>query len=457
MTTLSDPPKEQFRLSMLLYDTRYRSATIQVIAMLGFMLLAAWLISNTAQNLAALGKPIDFGFFTEPASYDINQRLIDYTSQDSHLRASIVGLLNTLVVAVLGCVTATILGVIIGVLRLSKNWLVSRLMAVYVEMFRNVPVLLWIVFIMAIMIETLPSPRDFRGDDAEASMSLFDTVAVTNRGVYIPDVLFGHRDPETDEFTSWRTGLGDFPVGASESNPACASYFASEGPFAGRPGEGCGTFQISLDLMVILIVLGAGIYGARVIANRADRIQEATGDRPTTWYLRLGVIAVPLIITLWVLGFHLGYPELRGFNFAGGTHLRNSLIALWLALSLYTAAFIAENVRAGILAISQGQTEAASALGLRPNRTMNLVILPQALRVIIPPLISQYLNLTKNSSLAIAVGYMDLTGTLGGITLNQTGRELECLLLLMLIYLIVSLLISGVMNWYNESVKLKER
>ena len=209
--------------------------------------------------------------------------------------------------------------------------------------------------------------------------------------------------------------------------------------------------------MVILIVLGAGIYGARVIANRADRIQEATGDRPTTWYLRLGVIAVPLIITLWVLGFHLGYPELRGFNFAGGTHLRNSLIALWLALSLYTAAFIAENVRAGILAISQGQTEAASALGLRPNRTMNLVILPQALRVIIPPLISQYLNLTKNSSLAIAVGYMDLTGTLGGITLNQTGRELECLLLLMLIYLIVSLLISGVMNWYNESVKLKER
>ncbi|TMV15563.1 amino acid ABC transporter permease [Arenibacterium halophilum] len=457
MTTLSDPPKEQFRLSMLLYDTRYRSATIQVIAMLGFMLLAAWLINNTAQNLAALGKPIDFGFFTEPASYDINQRLIDYTSQDSHLRASIVGLLNTLVVAVLGCVTATILGVIIGVLRLSKNWLVSRLMAVYVEMFRNVPVLLWIVFIMAIMIETLPSPRDFRGDDAEASMSLFDTVAVTNRGVYIPDVLFGHRDPETDEFTSWRTGLGDFPVGASESNPACASYFASEGPFAGRPGEGCGTFQISLDLMVILIVLGAGIYGARAIANRADRIQEATGDRPTTWYLRLGVIAVPLIITLWVLGFHLGYPELRGFNFSGGTHLRNSLIALWLALSLYTAAFIAENVRAGILAISQGQTEAASALGLRPNRTMNLVILPQALRVIIPPLISQYLNLTKNSSLAIAVGYMDLTGTLGGITLNQTGRELECLLLLMLIYLIVSLLISGVMNWYNESVKLKER
>jgi len=166
---------------------------------------------------------------------------------------------------------------------------------------------------------------------------------------------------------------------------------------------------------------------------------------------------VPLAIVLAALGFHFGYPALKGFNFQGGTHLRNSLIALWLALSLYTAAFIAEIVRAGIMAISKGQTEAASALGLRSNRIMSLVILPQALRIIVPPLISQYLNLTKNSSLAIAVGYMDITGTLGGITMNQTGRELECVLLLMLVYLVISLSISAVMNWYNESVKLKER
>jgi general L-amino acid transport system permease protein len=166
---------------------------------------------------------------------------------------------------------------------------------------------------------------------------------------------------------------------------------------------------------------------------------------------------LPVALVLWMLGFHLGYPELKGFNFKGGTHLRNSLIALWLALSLYTAAFIAEIVRGGILAISRGQTEAAASLGLRPNRIMNLVVLPQALRVIIPPLISNYLNLTKNSSLAIAVGYMDVTGTLGGITLNQTGRELECILLLMLVYLTISLSISGVMNWYNNSVKLVER
>jgi general L-amino acid transport system permease protein len=173
--------------------------------------------------------------------------------------------------------------------------------------------------------------------------------------------------------------------------------------------------------------------------------------------MRVGIIVIPTAVLLWVLGFHLGYPELKGFNFKGGTYLRNSLIALWLALSLYTAAFIAEIVRGGILAISIGQSEAASSLGLRPNRIMSLVILPQALRVIIPPLISNYLNLTKNSSLAIAVGYMDITGTLGGITLNQTGRELECILMLMLVYLAISLSISTVMNWYNNSVKLVER
>ncbi|WP_291737158.1 ABC transporter permease subunit [Leisingera sp. F5] len=422
MSTLTDPPKEQFRLSMLLYDTRYRSGTIQVIAMFGFMLLAAWLINNTLSNLAALGKPIDFGFFSEPAGYDINQRLLEYTSRDSHLRAALMGLLNTLVVAFLGCITATILGVIIGVLRLSSNWLVARLMAVYVELFRNVPVLLWIVFVMAILIETLPAPRAFRGENPEATMSLADSVAVTNRGVYIPEPLFSR-------------SLGD------------AHLF----------GESSLRFDVSLDLMAILVVLGLSLFASIKIRQRADRIQEATGDRPATWHVRTAVVVVPMAILLAVLGFYLGYPALKGFNFQGGTHMRNSLIALWLALSLYTAAFIAEIVRAGIMAISKGQTEAAEALGLRSNKIMSLVVLPQALRVIIPPLISNYLNLTKNSSLAIAVGYMDITGTLGGITMNQTGRELECVLLLMLVYLAISLTISGIMNWYNEAVKLKER
>ncbi len=418
MTALTDPPKESFRLSMLIYDTRYRSMTIQVVALMGFMLLFAWIISNTLQNLSALGKPVDFGFLFEPAGYDINQRLIEYNSQDTHLRAAFVGLLNTLLVAALGCALATILGVIIGVLRLSHNWIVARLMTVYIEAFRNVPVLLWIVLVMAIMIETMPAPREFRGENPTASMLFGDSVAITNRGVYIPEPLFSR-------------SLGDISV--------------------------FGAFDISLDLIAFLVALFGGIYASKLVKRRADRIQAATGERPTTWHIRLGLVVIPPVAVLIALGFYLGYPELKGFNFKGGIHMRNSLIALWLALSLYTAAFIAEAVRAGILAISKGQTEAAYALGLSRSQTMNLVILPQAARVIIPPLISQYLNLTKNSSLAIAVGYMDITGTLGGITMNQTGRELESILLLMAIYLSISLSISAVMNWYNKRVKLVER
>lgn len=418
MTTLTDPPRASFRLSMLIYDTRYRSITIQVVALIGFMALFAWLINNTANNLADLGKEPSFAFLNEPASYDINQRLIDYTSRDSHWRAAGVGLLNTLLVAFLGCITATIIGVAVGILRLSNNWIVSRIMTVYVEIFRNVPVLLWIVFTMAIMIETLPAPKEFRGDNATASMMLNDSVAITNRGVYIPEPLFSR-------------SLGDL------------NFF--------------GFFNISLDLIAIIAVLIAGFMVSKKIKASANAAQEATGVRPATWYKSLGVILIPLFVLLAALGFHLGYSALKGFNFQGGTHIRNSLLALWFALSLYTAAFIAEIVRSGIMSVSKGQSEAAGALGLSPNRTMSLVILPQALRVIIPPMISNYLNLTKNSSLAIAVGYMDITGTLGGITMNQTGRELESILLLMLVYLTISLSISGVMNWYNNSVKLVER
>jgi general L-amino acid transport system permease protein len=253
-------------------------------------------------------------------------------------------------------------------------------------------------------------------------MALGDSVALTNRGFYVPEPLFSR-------------SLGDIHL----------------------LGDHAFRFDVSLDLVVILAVLIAGILTAGLIGRRADRIQAATGDRPHTLSYRIGVIVVPMALLLTILGLYFGYPELKGFNFAGGTYLRNSLIALWIALSLYTAAFIAEIVRAGILAISKGQTEAAAALGIRPRKVMSLVILPQALRVIIPPLISQYLNLTKNSSLAIAVGYMDVTGTLMGITMNQTGRELETVLATMLIYLTISLTISFVMNIYNNAVKLKER
>lgn len=417
MASVPDVRKDGFRLSMLIYDTRYRSITLQVIFLAIFVAAGWWLVTNTVANLKALGKDFSFGFLTVRSGYDINQRLIEYTSDSSHGRALLVGLLNTLLVAFIACVTATIVGVLAGVLRLSKNWLVARLMTVYVEAFRNIPLLIWILLIFAIMTEAMPPPNAFRGEDATASMLLFDTIAVTNRGIYIPEPLFDR-------------SLGNLDVGL---------------------------FLVSIDLLAIIAVLVGSFLANRWLLKNATAVQNATGVRPVTWWKSILIWVVPLLALKIALGFHLGYPELRGFNFVGGTHLRNSLIALWFALTIYTGAFIAENVRAGIMAISRGQTEAAYALGLRPSLTTRLVVLPQALRVIIPPMISQYLNITKNTSLALAVGYMDIRSTLGGITINQTGRELEGMLLLMLTYLTISLIISMVMNAYNSSVKLKER
>ena len=425
MSTLTDPPKDGFRLSQLIYDTRYRSMTIQIVAFVLIMLGLSWLVSNTIQNLSALGKDFNFGFLGQPAGYDINQRLIEYDSQASHGRAALVGILNTLLVAILGCVAATIVGVFVGVLRLSHNWLVSRLMAVYVEGFRNVPLLLWILLIFAVFNESTPQPRDFRGENPAATMMLGDSVAITNRGTYIPEPLFSR-------------SLGDLAV-----NPG----WIFQDLF----------FRISLDLVVIVAFVVASLFAIGRINARAHRIQDATGTRPNTLWLNLAVFFVPLAALLWALGFHLGYPALKGFNFAGGTHIRNSLMALWLALTLYTGAFIAEIVRAGILSVSRGQTEASHALGIRHGPTLRLVIIPQALRVIIPPLISQYLNLTKNSSLGILIGYSDLFNVFGGISLNQTGQAIEIIFMSMSVYLCFSLLISLYMNWYNRRIALTER
>ena len=397
--------RQSFRLSMLLYDSRYRSATIQVVALMLFMLAVAWLLSNAASNLAALGKPLSFGFLSQPAGYDINQKLIEYTNQMSHGRAALVGILNTLLVAVLGCITATFIGVTVGVLRLSSNWIVSRLMTVYIEGVRNVPVLLWILLTNAVLIETLPKIASFRGDDPASSLQFWDSVAFTNVGIFVPGPVYGS---------------GSTPV----------------------------------IIVFVLSVIGIWIFG------RWARIkQETTGQILPTFWIKLAILILPAVLAYYAMGqpISLEYPVMERFRFSGGFVIRNSLIALWLALSLYTGAFIAEAVRAGIQAVSHGQTEAAFALGLRPGRTMSLVVLPQALRVIIPPMISQYLNLTKNSSLAIAVGYMDITGTLGGITLNQTGREMESLMLLMACYLAISITVSVIMNWYNESIKMRER
>ena len=469
-----------FRIGQLLSDTRYRSYTFQFIALVALILGFSWLINNALQNpvlresgvdlpslsfgpgagvvvavfvasaIAALailmisaareglfgarwmdalaavavlivpallvqlamGFPVGysegFRYLEAPAGYDINQQPIPYTSQDSHWRATIIGAINTLIVAFLACVTATVLGVLAGVLRLSNNWIVSKLMAVYVEMFRNIPVLIWILIIFTVAANVFPPIAEFRlprdGSDPERTL-LFGMFAATNQGVFIPRLTFD--------------------------------------------GQGWTIAAVAL----------ASIAGAVAYRRYARHQLYANGREMPVLWPTVAILILPLVVAQFALGQPVGLdnPEMGRFRFEGGFLLRPSLIALWFALSIYTGAFIAENVRAGILAVSRGQTEAAAALGLRPGRIMSLVVLPQALRVIIPPLISQYLNITKNTSLAIAVGYMDLTGTLGGITLNQTGRALESILLLMAFYLTFSLAISAVMNVYNQTVALKER
>jgi general L-amino acid transport system permease protein len=404
MSLSAQADMSEFRLSMLINDKRYRSYTFQFLALMVLICLMAFLGWNLMQNLAAAGLNISYSFLGEPAGYDINQRLIEYNSQSTHWRASVVGVLNTLLVAVLGCLMATIFGVIAGVLRLSNNWIVAKIMAVYVEIFRNIPVLIWILIINALFLAALPQPRAFRGDNPEATM-LFDAFAFTGRGIYMPKPVM---------------------------------Y------------EGGWIVVIAFILSLIAIFVYRR-YARKTLFDHGVFL-------PVLWP-SLAILFVPTLAMFFLLGSPIGleYPALKGFNFKGGIWARGSLLSLWFALSIYTGAFIAENVRAGIQAVSKGQSEAAASLGLRPGRIMNLVILPQALRVIIPPLISNYLNLTKNSSLAIAVGYMDITGTLGGITLNQTGRAIETILLLMAFYLTISLGISAIMNVYNNSIKLKGR
>ncbi len=406
MTVLTDPPKESFRLSMLINDKRYRSLTFQAIALILLIMAISYLASNLMANLAAAGLNISYDFLGDPAGYDINQTLISYNSQSPHLQAAWVGIINTLLVAVLGCVTATILGVFAGVLRLSNNWLVRKLMSGYVEIFRNIPVLIWILIFYGVITVSLPGARIYLGEDPERALTL-GMFAFTNRGIYVPAPLWG-------------------------------------------PGS-----------MIVVGTFIASIVAVFAYRSYAKKLLFDTGRLLPTGWPSLLILVVPTILAFFVMGQPIGLdmpdPLANRFNLRGGIQIGAPLIALWLALSVYTGAFIAENVRAGILAVSKGQTEAAAALGLRPGRIMNLVVLPQALRVIIPPLISQYLNITKNSSLAIAVGYADITATLGGITLNQTGRAIECVLLLMLFYLIISLSISAVMNVYNNAMQLKER
>ena len=384
-------------VSRLWNDKETRSVIVQIIATALIIGFFAYIIRNAIVNLEAIGKGFSFNFLWQASSYDINQHFIEYTSRSSHFRAMLVGILNTLLVAVTGVILATILGFFLGVLRLSKNWLTNRLAYVYIEYVRNVPVLLHILLVYGIIVNTLPVPKQAWG--------LGEVAFLTNRGLFTPKPLV--------EPLFW----------------------------------------------VVFALFIAGIIFTLWFRRYAQKVQDDTGYHYPVFWISLGaIIGVPLVV-YFLLGSPIIWeiPELKGFNYKGGMVLRPEYIALWLALSGYTAASIGEIVRSGIIAVNYGQTEAASALGVSRERTLNLVVIPQALRIIVPPLTSQYLNLTKNSSLAIAIGYMDIVATIGGISLNQTGREMECMSIVLLLYLVLSLLISAVMNWYNKSIKLVER
>ncbi len=384
-------------LGNLWSEKKPRQLIIQIIAIIVVLSLAGFFVRNTLNNLELIGRDVSYEFLFTPSNYDINQHLIEYDSRSTHLRATIVGVINTALVAFFGIILATSIGFTAGVARLSTNFLVNKISYVFVEFSRNVPVLLWILLCHGVIVHSLPHPRQ--------ALSAYDMFFLANRGVYSPKPIF---------------------------EPAFWGVIA-----------------------VLIVAIGGACYFCRF----AKQKQELTGQRyPVYWTNVSMIIALPLL-AFWLLGFpvEFQFPAFEKFNFKGGLVLSPEFLALTLALGVYTGAFIAEIVRAGILAVSYGQTEASYALGIKPNFTMRLIILPQALRTIVPPLISQYLNLTKNSSLAIAVGYMDVVATIGGISLNQTGRALECMSIVLAIYLSISLSISAFMNWYNKRISLVER
>ncbi len=384
-----------------LSDKQTRGVVYQVLTIAMVVYAIWWIIDNTATNMEIRNIRFGFEFLSTEAGFGIIQSLIDYNESSSYGRVFLVGLLNTLIVAIVGCILATLLGFVVGVGRLSRNWLIRQISTVYVETLRNIPLLLQIFFWYHAVLKPLPGPRDVHQKGEEIWYSL------TNNGLMV-------------------------------AKPVPESGF-----------------------IVCVIAFIAGIVGTVLVKRWAHKRQMATGQQFPVFLTSLGLIlGIPLLVFL-VMGLPLSLQpgEMGTFRPANGIGLNviPEFIALLLALVAYTAAFIAEIVRAGIQSVSHGQTEASYALGLRPGPTLRLIIIPQALRVIVPPLTSQYLNLTKNSSLATAIAYPDLVATFAGTVLNQTGKAVEIIMMTMFVYLAISLLTSMFMNWYNARVKLVER
>ncbi len=377
-------------------DPKIRGIIFQVLVVTILAAAVYWIWGNTVDNLHRANISSGFGFLKGRSGFDVSQSLIDFNADSTFGRALIVGLLNTVLVAVVGVITATFLGFLVGVGRLSGNWLIAKICMVYVEIFRNIPPLLVIFFWYLGVLSVLPAPRD--------SIGLPFGSYLNSRGFFLPRAL-------------WEQGAWLIPV-----------------------------------------ALVIGLVAAFAVARWSYKRQMQTGERfPVFLTSVVLVLGLPTLAAL-VMGvpFTFEYPQQGAFNLTGGSQIKPEFLSLYLALSFYTAAFIAEIVRAGIIGVSKGQTEAANALGLRAGPTLRLVVVPQAMRIIIPPLTSQYLNLTKNSSLAVFVGYPDLV-QIGQTTMNQTGQAIEVVAIWMVIYLGLSLSMSLFMNWFNDRMALVER
>ncbi len=393
----NDIATEPKQASSAFNDPRVRGAVFQAL-LISFLIWFGWTIfQNTLQNMESRGITTGFDFLNNPAGFEILMSLVPYSSESTYGRTFLVGLLNTVLVSIVGIFIATLLGFVMGVARLSKNWLIAKVATVYVETLRNIPLLLQIFFWYFAVLQPLPGPRN--------SMVIGESFFLNNRGAYVPEPITG------DGFN------------------------------------------------MIWIALLIGIIGAIGVSRWASKRQEATGQQFPAFLTGLGlIIGLPLLAFL-AMGAPLTFemPTQTRFNLKGGVQIIPEFIALLLALSTYTAAFIAEIVRAGILAVPHGQTEAAESLGIKKSVTLRQIIIPQAMRVVIPPLTSQYLNLAKNSSLATAIGYPDIVSVFMGTTLNQTGQAVEIVAMTMAVYLTISLILSFTMNWYNRTMALKER
>ena len=417
-----------------LSNPKTRSAFYQLVVVAAVLWFGVEFALNARANLETQNVRFGLGFLDDPASFGISQTLIPYGEQDTYRRVFFVGLLNTLLVSALGVVFATILGFFIGLARLSPNWLLARLAGGYVELIRNLPLLFQLLFWYLAVLIALPGPRQSIGLGLQPVLMLAADGFAYLKRCGVPDTI-----------AQWWRGLADW-IGPP------AVYLNSRGVVMPRLifGEGSGAI-VAAFVIAILAAIALRIW--------ARRRQAATGRRfPLLWTSLALIVGLPAI-AFFATGMPVSteLPQLRGFNFVGGMRVLPEFTALLIALTTYTAAFIAEVVRAGVLAVPKGQTEAAMALGLRRGTLLRLVVVPQAMRVIIPPLTNQYLNLTKNSTLAVAIGYPDLVAVFAGTTLNQTHQAIEIIAITMAVYLVISLMTSLAMNAYNARMRLSER